>query len=155
MTRRFEGGTALATGTSRGIGMAIARQLVFDGARVVVTGRNQKAIDRAVAELGGIDHAVGVAWPRRRCRPPGRDGQAWDRQLRQRRRPAGAVVKTRFAAARCEGREDEVAEAYLLKRLGAPQDIGSVVAFQLSGEAAWVAAQLLVVDGGPLLTGGL
>lgn len=50
---------------------------------------------------------------------------------------APAVVKTRFATALYEGREEEVAAAYPLKRLGVPEDIGQVVAFLLSDDAAW------------------
>ena len=68
---------------------------------------------------------------------------------------APAVVKTRFAAALYEGREDQVAASYPLKRLGLPQDIGSVVAFLLSQDAAWVTRQIIVVDGGLTLTGGV
>ncbi|MHB1473702.1 MAG: SDR family oxidoreductase [Dermatophilaceae bacterium] len=68
---------------------------------------------------------------------------------------APAVVKTRFATALYEGREDEVAAAYPLKRLGVPEDIGSVVAFLLSEDAAWVTGQIIVVDGGVTLTGGV
>lgn len=68
---------------------------------------------------------------------------------------APAVVKTRFATALYEGREEEVAAAYPLKRLGVPEDIGSVVAFLLSEDAAWVTGQIIVVDGGVTLTGGV
>ncbi|WP_101525199.1 SDR family oxidoreductase [Nocardioides houyundeii] len=68
---------------------------------------------------------------------------------------APAVVKTRFASALYEGREEEVAAAYPLKRLGEPNDIGSVVAFLLSAEAGWLTGQTLVVDGGLTLTGGV
>jgi NAD(P)-dependent dehydrogenase (short-subunit alcohol dehydrogenase family) len=68
---------------------------------------------------------------------------------------APAVVKTRFATALYEGREEEVAAAYPLKRLGAPEDIGSVVAFLLSEDAAWITGQIIVVDGGVTLTGGV
>jgi NAD(P)-dependent dehydrogenase (short-subunit alcohol dehydrogenase family) len=67
---------------------------------------------------------------------------------------APAVVKTRFATVLYEGREEEVAAAYPLKRLGRPEDIGSVVAFLLSEDAAWVTGQIIVVDGGVTLTGG-
>jgi len=68
---------------------------------------------------------------------------------------APAVVKTRFATALYEGKEAEVAATYPLKRLGVPEDIGSVVAFLLSEDAAWLTGQILVVDGGVTLTGGV
>ncbi|MDQ3616654.1 MAG: SDR family oxidoreductase [Actinomycetota bacterium] len=67
---------------------------------------------------------------------------------------APAVVKTRFATALYEGREDEVAAAYPLKRLGEPEDVAGVVAFLLSEDSAWMTGQILVVDGGVTLTGG-
>lgn len=68
---------------------------------------------------------------------------------------APAVVKTRFATALYEGREEEVASAYPLKRLGLPDDIGSVVAFLLSDDAAWITGQTITIDGGLTLTGGV
>lgn len=68
---------------------------------------------------------------------------------------APAVVKTKFAGALYEGREDEVAAAYPMKRLGNPEDIASVVAFLLSEDAAWVTGQCLTIDGGLTLTGGV
>lgn len=68
---------------------------------------------------------------------------------------APAVVKTTFATALYEGKEEEVSAAYPLKRLGEPQDIASVVAFLLSADSAWMTGQCLVVDGGVLLRGGV
>jgi len=68
---------------------------------------------------------------------------------------APAVVKTKFATALYEGKEDEVAAEYPLKRLGVPADIGSVVAFLLSEDAGWLTGQVVVVDGGLTLTGGV
>ncbi|MGW1074258.1 SDR family oxidoreductase [Streptomyces sp. NPDC002537] len=47
------------TGASRGLGNATARELVADGAKVVITGRDEKAVTAAAEELG--PHAVGVA----------------------------------------------------------------------------------------------
>ncbi|WP_413797721.1 SDR family oxidoreductase [Streptomyces iranensis] len=66
-----------------------------------------------------------------------------------------AVVKTKFATALYEGREDEAAAAYPLKRLGVPEDIGGAAAFLTSDQSAWVTGQTLVVDGGILLGAGL
>ena len=56
--RRFEGTVSLVTGSSRGIGFAIARRLVDEGGSVVLTGRKQESLDAAVAELGDAATAV-------------------------------------------------------------------------------------------------
>ena len=61
MSARFAGRTAIVTGASRGIGLAIAERLVADGAKVVITGRKKDALDEAVASLGGPERARGVA----------------------------------------------------------------------------------------------
>lgn len=68
---------------------------------------------------------------------------------------APAVVKTKFATALYEGREEAVAAAYPLKRLGVPDDVGSVVAFLLSQDAGWLTGQTITIDGGVLLGGGV
>jgi NAD(P)-dependent dehydrogenase (short-subunit alcohol dehydrogenase family) len=57
----LEGRTALVTGASRGIGLAIAQSLVARGARVVLTGRKPDTLAEAVTALGGPGVAVGVA----------------------------------------------------------------------------------------------
>ena len=67
---------------------------------------------------------------------------------------APAVVKTRFAKALYEGREEEVAAAYPLKRLGLPADTAKAGAFLLSGDASWITGETLVVDGGVTIAGG-
>ena len=68
---------------------------------------------------------------------------------------APAIVKTIFATALYEGREEKVAATYPLKRLGVPEDVAGAVAYLLSADAAWVTGQTLVVDGGILLRGGV
>ncbi|MCT9144154.1 SDR family oxidoreductase [Streptomyces violarus] len=67
---------------------------------------------------------------------------------------APAVVKTKFATALYEGREEEAAAAYPLGRLGVPSDIGGAAAFLTSGQSDWVTGQTLVVDGGIFLNAG-
>ena len=67
---------------------------------------------------------------------------------------APAVVKTKFAAALYEGREEQAAASYPLKRLGVPEDIAGAAAFLLSDEASWITGQTLVIDGGITLGGG-
>ncbi|TQM26438.1 SDR family oxidoreductase [Nocardia bhagyanarayanae] len=251
MTGRFAGKTAIVTGASRGIGLGIAQRLVDDGAKVVVTARKQDALDAAVEQLGGPEHALGVAG-----RADDTEHQAdaveraiatfgsadllvnntginpvygpmidmdlaaarkiievnclaalsWTQEVHKawmaehggavvnvssvagiRPAPgigfygaskamltyitqelavelgpqlrvnavAPAVVKTKFATALYEGREQQLAETYPLKRLGVPEDIAGAVAFLLSDDAAWITGQLLVLDGGVTLTGGV
>jgi len=248
---RFAGRTAIVTGASRGIGLAIAERLVDEGARVVITARNKEALDEAVEQLGGPAHALGVAGKaddvehqadtvrqaielfgscdllvnntginpaygpmveldlgaaRKVVEVNCIAALSWVQQVHQawmkehggavvnvssvsgvRPAPgigfygaskamlisitellavelgpdirvnavAPAVVKTKFATALYEGREQEVATAYPLKRLGVPEDIGSVVAFLLSEDAGWMTGQTLVVDGGVTLSGGV
>jgi 3-oxoacyl-[acyl-carrier protein] reductase len=251
MSTHFTGKTAIVTGASRGIGLAIAERLVSDGARVVITGRGKEALDEAVAVLGGPAVALGVAGKaddaehqadvvRRAIETFGsadllvnnaginpaygpmieldldaarkivevnclatlawtqRVHEAWMKEhggaivnvssasgvkpapgigmygaskamlismtelLAVELGPdirvnavAPAVVKTKFASALYEGREDEVAADYPLKRLGVPEDIGSVVAFLLGDDAAWLTGQTVVIDGGVTLVGGV
>jgi NAD(P)-dependent dehydrogenase (short-subunit alcohol dehydrogenase family) len=68
---------------------------------------------------------------------------------------APAVVKTKFAGALYEGREDKVASTYPMKRLGLPEDVASLVWFLLSDEASWITGQTITIDGGLTLNGGL
>lgn len=247
MSSRFTGKTAVVTGASRGIGLAIAQRVVDEGGRVVITARRQDALDAAVTQLGGPDVAAAVAGP-------GDNGDHQDEAIGTAIQTFGSadyfvnntginpvygslleieyeaarkildvnvlstlqwvqkvnrawqgehggaivnvasvaglrpspgisfygvskaavmhltaslavelgpdirvnavapgVVKTRFATALYEGREDEVSARYPLRRLGEPHDIGSVVTFLLSDDASWMTGQTLTVDGGGLL----
>ncbi|MEU2234723.1 SDR family oxidoreductase [Streptomyces vietnamensis] len=250
MSKRFAGRTAIVTGASRGIGLAVAERLVADGAKVVITARKADALDAAVARLGGPEYARGVAghaddidhqaevvkcaidtfgsadllvnntginpvygpmvdmdlgtarkivevnclsalswiqhvhgaWMKEHggavvnvasvagVRPePGIGMYGASKAMLTHitqglavelgpgirvNAVAPGVVKTKFATALYGGREEQVASAYPLKRLGVPDDIGGVVAFLLSDDAAWMTGQLVVVDGGVTLTGG-
>ncbi len=251
MQSRFSGKTAIVTGASRGIGLAVAERIVADGGTVCITARNKDSLSAAVTNLGGADHAIGVAGKvddpshqnltiqrtleyfgsldflvnnaginpvygpilevdhaaaRKILEVNVLAALAWTQQVHAawmaenggsivnissvaglRAAPgigmygvskasllqltselavelgpgirvnavAPAVVKTVFATALYENREEEVARAYPLGRLGLPADVAGAVCYLLSEDAAWVTGHTLVVDGGITQTGGV
>src|SRR5882672_9084512 len=50
--KRLEGKVAVVTGGNSGIGLATAKRFYEEGARVVISGRNQKTLDEAVKAIG-------------------------------------------------------------------------------------------------------
>ncbi|MFF9642300.1 SDR family oxidoreductase [Kitasatospora aureofaciens] len=50
----------VVTGATRGLGLATARELVAEGAHVLVSGRTQDAVDAAVTELDALGTAHGL-----------------------------------------------------------------------------------------------
>jgi len=249
---RLAGKTALVTGASRGIGLAIAQRLVAEGARVCITARKPEPLAEAAAsfpagsvifvagksddpehraqvlgtiarEFGGLDILVNnaginplygpmmdldlngarkmievnvlgtLAWIQGACRHEhlgfaARGGSVVNiasvtgytpaegigmygitkaavihltRTLAVELGPdirvnavAPAVVKTQFARALYEGKEEEVTAGYPLGRLGTPDDITGAVAYFASADSAWVTGQTLTLDGGLLAAGG-
>ena len=65
MDLQLSGKLALVTGSTAGIGYAIAESLAMEGARVIINGRTQGRVDAALAKLGsGVkarSQAVGLA----------------------------------------------------------------------------------------------
>lgn len=55
---RLQNKTALITGGNSGIGFATAKEFIEQGATVIITGRNQAALDQAKKDLGGKVHAI-------------------------------------------------------------------------------------------------
>lgn len=59
MDLKFKGRRALVTGSSSGIGEAIARMLAQEGAAVVVHGRNRERAEKIAAEIKAAGIAIG------------------------------------------------------------------------------------------------
>jgi NAD(P)-dependent dehydrogenase (short-subunit alcohol dehydrogenase family) len=247
-----ENKVAIITGASRGIGLGIAKRLVADGARVVITARQPEALAEAVEALGGPAHALAMAGHADDASHQGEvvaaaretfgrldylvnnaginpsygpmlemdidaarkilevnvlSAFSWTQKavgagLGTTEAPGGAivnvasiaglaatgllgwyavskaamihlttelgyqlgpdvrvnavapgVVKTVFAQALYEGREEKVAKRYPLKRLGVPADISGAVSFLLSADSSWMTGQTVVLDGGAMLAG--
>ena len=60
---RLEGKTAIITGASRGIGLAIAHRLVAEGARVCITARKPESLQKAAERFpeGSVIAVAGKA----------------------------------------------------------------------------------------------
>jgi NAD(P)-dependent dehydrogenase (short-subunit alcohol dehydrogenase family) len=51
--------TVVVTGSTRGIGLGLAREFLKRGCQVVVTGRSQSGVDKALTELNAGERALG------------------------------------------------------------------------------------------------
>ncbi|MCB2078116.1 MAG: SDR family NAD(P)-dependent oxidoreductase, partial [Novosphingobium sp.] len=69
MDLQLTGRRALVTGSSSGIGEAIVRMLVEEGAHVVVHGRNRERAEKVAADIGAAGVAIGE------LAEPGRAGE--------------------------------------------------------------------------------
>ena len=83
MDLKLAGKLALVTGSTAGIGFAIARLLAIEGAHVYLDGRTQERVDTAVAEIRR--HCPADCWPEtnlfRLARSHGIRGDAVSRQF--------------------------------------------------------------------------
>lgn len=51
---KFSSKVAIVTGGNSGIGYATAKELVAEGAKVIITGRRKEAVEKAAGEIGAI-----------------------------------------------------------------------------------------------------
>eukprot|EP00897_Mesotaenium_endlicherianum_P002709 jgi/Mesen1/2466/ME000158S01660 len=227
--RRMEGKVVIVTASTAGIGLAVARRLGREGAKVVISSRKQKNVDDAVALLKGdgseatgvvchIDKIfdinvkaaiylvrdaaphmpagsavvfvasiaafqpftplgvygvsktalLGLAKPAAKKRSEGDEAHAtrqlcasgWmlgEQGLAVEMGPdvrvncvAPGIVPTHFADALVSNpaSKEMMEEKTALKRLGTPEDMAAAVAFLVSGDAAYITGETLVVSGG-------
>lgn len=82
--RRFVGKTALVTGGSSGIGLAAAQAFAAEGARVIITGRDEAALAAAATAIGAIAGISGEVITLRNDAGKIEDAQALGQTLRER-----------------------------------------------------------------------
>lgn len=58
---RLQGKVAIITGAASGIGKEIATAFIREGAKVAIADLNQEGADATALELGGPQHAIGIA----------------------------------------------------------------------------------------------
>ncbi|KAF6129683.1 hypothetical protein HJG60_003821 [Phyllostomus discolor] len=153
---------ALVTASTEGIGLAIARRLAQDGARVVISSRKQQNVDRAVAALQG----EGLSVTGTVCHV----GKAEDRErlvAMAVKLHGGIDILVSNAAVNPffgnlmdvpeevwdklwmdEAREDAIKEALRIRRLGKPEDCAGIVSFLCSEDASYITGETVVVGGG-------
>ncbi|XP_045381179.1 dehydrogenase/reductase SDR family member 2, mitochondrial-like isoform X5 [Lemur catta] len=152
---------AVVTGSTDGIGLAIARRLAQDGAHVVVSSRKQQNVDRAVAALQGeglsvtgtVCH-VGKAEDRERLvakavehcgsvdflvcnagvNPPVGSTLGASEQVWDKIHKNKALWKS-------------FKENLRLQRIGQPEDCAGLVSFLCSPEASYISGENIVVAG--------
>lgn len=56
--KKLAGKTAIITGGNSGIGFATAQEFLAQGAKVIITGRNEKSVKDALAQLGENAHGI-------------------------------------------------------------------------------------------------
>ena len=104
----LQGRLALVTGSSRGLGWAMAQGLAAGGARVVLHGRDPAALAARAAELEAQRHARRRVGQLRRDRRRGIHGRAARRSRRSMGRSASwSTTRASSPANRCSRRRDE------------------------------------------------
>ncbi|XP_070549673.1 dehydrogenase/reductase SDR family member 4-like [Ptychodera flava] len=126
--RKLEGKVAVVTGSTDGIGLAIAKRLAEDGAHVVVSSRRQENVDRAVKTLTSENLDV----PGTICHI----GNA------EERKNLLATITN----------NDELHNLGLsltpMKRFGEPHECAGAASFLCSDDASFITGETIVVAGG-------
>ena len=143
--KRFENKTVLVTGASSGIGLAGARRLVAEGARVIITGRTGSRLEAAAKELG--DRAIAVL-------DDATDGRSPDRLLPVVER-AGELDGVWLNAAHAAGAPLETTDRAMIERMFqvnvfAPMlQLGALSPHLRNGAAVLVTSSSAVYEGQP------
>jgi NAD(P)-dependent dehydrogenase (short-subunit alcohol dehydrogenase family) len=130
---------ALVTGSSRGIGAAIARRFAQEGAMVAVHGRDRAALATVAAEIDPVGYNV--------------------------RQVTGDVTKfadleairadieraTAASAVAHPAQKASLVDRHPIRRLGTPDDVARAALFLASDESAWITGLIVDVAGGAVM----
>ena len=135
---RLSGKTAIVTGSTKGIGRAVARAFVSEGARVVVNSRSREDCSAVAQELG--PSAIPVAADLSRSdevRRLAREAEAALERVVDKGLSAQGILDTQKLARRTP-----------MGRLGASEEIAQATVFLASPAASFITGEILTIDGG-------
>jgi NAD(P)-dependent dehydrogenase (short-subunit alcohol dehydrogenase family) len=118
--KKLEGKVAVVTGGNSGIGLATARKFAEHGAKVIISGRDPKTLEKAARDIGGDTLAL-----RADVAEPAELESLFDKEMAQ--GLLGRVPAKRFER---------------------PGDVAEAVLFLASSDSAYVVGVEINVDGG-------
>jgi NAD(P)-dependent dehydrogenase (short-subunit alcohol dehydrogenase family) len=141
---------SLSTGGSAGIGLGIAKRLAQEGARLLITGRRQSELDKAVASIKGFAACSVYNASKAAVRSFAR---TWIVDLKGRDIRINVLSPCYIATPGLSQfmTDDEKAAAVAsvpLGRIDTPDDLGKAAVFLASDDSAYVSGVELFVDGG-------
>ena len=166
---RFTNKVALITGGGTGIGRAVAKALVAEGARVVVTGRRKEPLAELAAEFLDAVRYITTDVTEKGALAKVADSAVYSGSKAAMERITAALAvelgpqgirvnsvapgltKTDMSDTAPQEMVDALVAQTPLGRIGKPEDIARAVVFLASDDASWITGQVLQSSGGLML----